>query len=47
VLVGGVPVWEAECSCVLFVISAGLGEGCVVRGRVCVPVGRAKFVLRV
>ena len=27
--------------------SAGLGEGYDVRGRVCVSVGRAEFVLRV
>ena len=33
--------------CVVCVISAGLGEGYDVRGRVCVSVGRAEFVLRV
>ena len=46
-LVGGVFVWVAEwlvCGCV---ISAGLGEGYDVRGRVCVSVGRAEFVLHV
>ena len=40
-LVGGVPVWEAECSCVLFVISAGLGEGGLRRERSCVRAGRS------